>query len=85
MINPAMFGVNQQQVEAARQLGNYVGVRIVKERAKHCLSLEFVAKRPPEELAQVNIDLGQMLDAYVNSMATQLYNYMGIGGEIEEV
>lgn len=84
MVNP-MMGLTPEQMRAAQELGKYVGAKFTKERRRHRFTLEFVPKKSPEELAQVNIDLGKMVDTWVQVLGTQLYNYMGVGGEINNV
>ena len=86
MYNPMMFGVTPQQMAQLKTvLGEYVGVRLVKDRRQRKISVQFYPKKPEEELARMKVDLGQMVDAWVESMATQLYQFMGIGGEIQDV
>lgn len=85
MMNPSLSGLRPEQVEAARKLGEYVGARFTVERSENRFTLEFVPRKSPQELARVRLDLGQLVDRWVSAMATQLYNYLGIGGEIEDV
>ena len=77
MVNPLMFGLSPQQLQQAREAGNYVSARFVKRRAEGKFTVQFIPKRDGVELAPI-------VDKMVESMASQLYNFFGIGGEIED-
>lgn len=84
MVNPQIFGVNPQVAAAAKQVGEYVEAHFVKERGQHRFTVTFMPQKPLEELQRVNLDLGQVVDQMVEVMATQLYNFFGIGGKIRD-
>jgi len=80
MFNPGMFGVSPQQMEQAREVGEHLGMQIIKHRKEGRLEVKFFLLNPAE-----NYDLGEPVDKLCDQLAWGFSTMFGIKGKIVNV
>jgi NDP-sugar pyrophosphorylase family protein len=64
MFNPGMFGVSPQQAEQAREVGEHMGMQIIKHRKEGRLEVKFYLLNPGESFFVANCDDIKEADLY---------------------
>lgn len=77
MVNP-MMGMTPQQAAQAKEVGKSLRFKFIKRRQKGEFTIQVIATAS-------GVNVPQVVDNLVVQIATQMYNFFGIGGEIEEV
>jgi len=80
MINPAMFGISPQQLEAAKEVGKHLRMQVIRHSREPHLEIKYILVDPNE-----SFDPGQG----ITQLAEQLMSYhdvfFGMEGEIIDV
>jgi len=80
MVNPAMFGVSQQQMEKAREVGRHLKLEIRKYRKQGRLEIRFSLINPGELF-----DIGEPVDNLCDQLAWGFANMFDMKGKIIDV
>jgi len=80
MINPGMFGVSQQQMEAAKEIGQHIKMEIRKYRKQGKVEVQFFLVNP-----ELDYDLGSPVDHISHQLAWGFANFFDIKGKIREM
>lgn len=80
MINPAMFGVSQQQMEQAKEVGRHLRMEVRKYRRQGKVEVQFFLIDPNE-----NYDLGNAVDQFTDQLTWGFANVFDIKGKIREM
>jgi hypothetical protein len=80
MFNPGMFGVSPQQAEQAREVGEHMGMQIIKHRKDGRLEVKFFLLNPGE-----SFDLGEPVDKLCDQLAWGFSTMFGVKGKIVNV
>jgi len=80
MVNPAMFGVSQQQMEKAREVGRHLKLEIRKYRKQGRLEIRFSLINPGEPF-----DIGEPVDNLCDQLAWGFANMFDMKGKIIDV
>jgi hypothetical protein len=80
MVNPAMFGVSQQQMEKAREVGRHLKLEIRKYRKQGRLEIKFSLINPGEPF-----DIGEPVDNLCDQLAWGFANMFDMKGKIIDV
>jgi hypothetical protein len=80
MINPAMFGVNPQQMEQAKEVGRHLRMEIRKYRKEGRLEVRFILINPNEDY-----DIGEPVDKVCDQLAWGFATMFDIKGKIINV
>jgi hypothetical protein len=78
MFNPAMFGVDPEQLRQAQQVGEHVEARVLLERRRGRFTVTFHPRTDA-------LDLGHLAGRTVEALTSQLYQFFGIRSEVEDV
>lgn len=78
MINPAMFGVSQEQLKQAQEIGRHVDLEVSLDRRAGSFTATF---RPKTDQA----DPSQIAVKTVESLVQQMYQLFGIHSVVEDV
>jgi len=80
MFNPAMFGVNPQQMEQAREVGQHLKMEVRKYRKQGKLEIRFFLVDPDDRY-----DIGEPVDKLADQLAWGFGNVFDIKGKIVDV
>jgi len=80
MINPAMFGISQQQMEQAKEVGQHLRMEVRKYRREGKVEVQFFLVDPSE-----NYDLGNAVDQFTDQLTWGFANIFDIKGKIREM
>jgi len=80
MINPAMFGISQQQMEQAKEVGQHLRMEVRKYRRQGKVEVQFFLVDPNE-----NYDLGNAVDQFTDQLTWGFANIFDIKGKIREM
>ena len=80
MINPAMFGISQQQMEQAKEVGQHLKMEVRKYRRRGEVQVQFFLIDPNE-----NYDLGNAVDRFTDQLTWGFANIFDIKGKIREM
>ena len=75
-----MFGVSQQQMQQAKEVGQHLRMEIRKYRKEGRIEVKFLLVNPAEQY-----DLGQPVDKLTNQLAWGFSTMFDIKGKIIEV
>lgn len=82
MFNPAMFGLNPQQMEAAKEIGQHMKMEIRKHHREGRLEVRYVLVNP-EEAAGFSVP--QAIDQLAQQLMWGHYTFFGMKGELVDV
>ena len=80
MFNPAMFGVSQQQMEQAREVGKHLKMEITKYRKQGRGEVRFFLINPGEQYS-----LGEPVDKLADQLAYGFATMFDMKGKIVNV
>ena len=80
MFNPGMFGINPQQMEAAKEVGQHLRIEIRKYHKQGKLEVQFFLVNPDE-----NYDLGRPVDQVCDQLSWGFANIFDMKGKIVDV
>ena len=80
MINPAMFGISQQQMEQAKEVGQHLRMEVRKYRRQGKVEVQFFLIDPNEAY-----DLGNAVDHFTDQLTWGFANVFDIKGKIREM
>ena len=80
MINPAMFGISQQQMEQAKEVGQHLRMEVRKYRRQGKVEVQFFLVDTNE-----NYDLGNAVDQFTDQLTWGFANVFDIKGKIREM
>jgi len=81
MINPAMFGISQQQMEQAKEVGRHVRMTIRKYRQQGKVEVQFFKVDPNDP----TVNLPATVDQVTHQLSWGFANFFDIKGEIYEM
>ena len=80
MFNPGMFGVSQQQMEQAKEVGQHLRMEIRKHKREGRVEVRFMLVNPAEQY-----DLSQPVDKLADQLAYGFATMFDMKGKIVEV
>jgi hypothetical protein len=80
MFNPGMFGVSQQQMEQAKEVGQHLRMEIRKYKREGRVEVRFMLVNPAEQY-----DLSQPVDKLADQLAYGFATMFDMKGKIVEV
>ena len=81
MVNPAMFGVNQQQMEQAKEVGRHIRMEIRKYRRQGKVEVQFIRVDPNDP----SVNLSNTVDQITHQLSWGFANFFDIKGTIREM
>ena len=81
MVNPAMFGVNQQQIEQAKEVGRHLRMEIRKYRQQGKVEVQFIRVDPNDP----SVNLSNTVDQITHQLSWGFANFFDIKGTIREM
>lgn len=80
MINPAMFGLSPQQMEAGKEVGKHLKMEVTKHHREGRLEIRYVLLHPGE-----NFDVGQAIDQLADQLIWGHYTFFDMKGKVIDV
>ena len=80
MINPGMFGISPQQMEAAKEVGRHIKMEIRKYRKQGKIEVQFFLVNP-----ELGYDLGKPVDQLSDQLSWGFANFFDMKGTIREM
>ena len=80
MFNPGMFGINPQQMEQAKEVGQHLRMEIRKYHKRGKLEVQFFLVNPDE-----NYDIGRPVDQLCDQLSWGFANIFDMKGKIVDV
>ena len=75
-----VFGINQEALERAKQIGNHYTMEVVKSRRDGKIDIKLI---PKDEWAKSQ--LSEFIDGLTNQLCSQFHIYFGMQGKIVDV
>lgn len=79
MANPGMFGMNQQMMEQAKEVGRHIKMEVTKYRRQGTIEVQFLLVDPNE-----NYDFTQVVDSFTAQLIWGFANVFDIKGRVIE-
>lgn len=80
MINPAMFGLSPQQMEAGKEVGKHLKMEVTKHHREGRLEVKYILLNPNEDF-----DLGQAIDQLADQLIWGHYTFFDMKGKVIDV
>lgn len=80
MINPAMFGINPQQMEMAQEVGKHLRMELKRYHKEGRLEVRYIPVNPDEA-----VDLSSTVDALSEQLMWGHANFFGMKGKLIDV
>ena len=80
MINPVMFGLSPQQMEAGKEVGKHLKMEVTKHHKEGRLEIRYILIAPSE-----NFDVGQAIDQLADQLVWGHYTFFDMKGKVIDV
>ena len=80
MINPAMFGLNQKQMEAGKEVGKHLKMEVIKHHGEGRLEIKYLLVDPNE-----SFNVGQAIDQLADQLIWGHYTFFDMKGKVIDV
>ncbi len=80
MINPAMFGLSAQQMEAGKEVGKHLKMEVTKYHKEGRLEIRYILLEPGE-----GFDVGQAIDQLADQLVWGHYTFFDMKGKVIDV
>ena len=80
MFNPAMFGLNPQQMEAGKEIGKHLKMEVKRHHKDGRLEIKYVLLDSSE-----GFDVGQAVDQLAEQLIWGHYSFFGMQGKLIDV
>ncbi len=80
MFNPGMFGVSQQQMEQAKEVGKHIKMEVTKYQRSGKVEVQFLLANPNEDY-----DLSSAVNHFTDNLTWGFANVFDIKGTIREM
>lgn len=80
MINPAMFGLGPQQMEAGKEVGKHLKMEVIKHHKEGRLEIKYIMIDPGE-----NFDVGHAIDSLADQLIWGHDSFFDMKGKVIDV